>query len=125
MCFDWCLCLCNNSENENNMPLLVSVPYVTYKISVLENLIKQLPPSPTKTQLLASVPVSCNYTIQSFGCKRCPIRRIRRIFGVHIRSYLTLKQHIQLFGLTSQCEVGVSHSIQEQLKWVVKNLYVV
>ena len=87
-------------------------PDVVYSVKMLKKFFNHLQPSTQKEQLLNSFVVSSNYEVKSLCC----IRYVSNI-GLHqLRSTLTIREHIELFSIQSDCEIGLNSSSQYKLQ---------
>ena len=102
---------------DSDVPLIMMSPFVTYSVRTLKNMFSALPSSNTKTRMLQSFVVSCNYTITPYCCGM--FRRVKNIFGIHIQSNLTLQEHFRLHKLLPRCEVGLSMDAQRRLQTLI------
>jgi hypothetical protein len=92
-------------SGHDNMPLVIMCPYMVFETIRLKNILAGLPDCPTKTRLLQSSVLSCNYTVTSI----CHFwQRVKNVYSLHIQSSLSLQEHFQLYRLKPHCEIGLT-----------------
>jgi hypothetical protein len=109
--------MAGNGLEDSDLPLIMMTPFVTYSVRTLKNMLRALPSSPTKTRMLQSPVVSCNYTITPYCCG--VFRRVKNIYGIHIQSVLTLQEHFDLHRLLPHCQVGLCMHAQRRLQSLI------
>ena len=84
-------------------------PDVVYSVHSLKKFFNHISDSNEKRQLLNSFVVSSNYEIKELCsfCQCFPIRVVKKIVLQQIKSSLTLREHLDLFNLSNDCEVGL------------------
>lgn len=91
--------------------LHITYPDVTHNTTHLKHHLNQLQHSHEKQQFLNTRVVSCNYSSKQICC----VNVVRDVFLIHVSSELTIGEHLRMFGLESDCEIGINQSDQVRL----------
>ena len=112
-----------------HMSQIWMTPEATFKVSKIKNLFRWLPDSYEKTKLLKSAVISCNYRISetSLFCGKYTFYYLQEMYDHQTESDLTSEEHLQVFNLQNDCEIGVTIQtrkiIDECMRGREKNFY--
>ncbi len=90
----------------------------------LSEFLTYVPLTPTKQKFLNSLPDSCNYVVgYPPRCVPCVKPRVKKISLLANPTGLTFQEHLELRGITADCELGYNQPTHRMLQTMFLEAY--